>query len=39
MFFIFGLLLLGPVVFFVSRAIRIKQGYDVDAAWRGLPPD
>jgi amino acid transporter len=39
MFFIFGLLLLGPVVFFASRAIRMRQGYDVDAAWRGLPPD
>jgi amino acid transporter len=37
--FIIGLLIAGPVVFFVSRAIRMRQGYDVDAAWRGLPPD
>ena len=37
--FIIGVLVSGPVVFFVSRAIRRRQGYDVDAAWRGLPPD
>jgi len=34
-----GLLLAGPVVFFVSRWIRIRQGYDVDAAFRTLPPE
>jgi APA family basic amino acid/polyamine antiporter len=37
--FIIGVLIAGPVLFFVSRAIRMRQGYDVDAAWRGLPPD
>jgi APA family basic amino acid/polyamine antiporter len=34
-----AMIVLGPIVFFVSRAIRSQQGVDMDAAWRTLPPD
>jgi amino acid transporter len=37
--FIGGLLVAAPIVFFVSKTIRERQGYDMDAAWRTLPPD
>jgi APA family basic amino acid/polyamine antiporter len=34
-----GLLLAAPVVFTISRAIRSRQGYDMDATYQALPPD
>jgi amino acid transporter len=37
--FIGALIVMAPAVFLASRAVRKRQGYDVDAAWRGLPPD
>ena len=37
--FIGGLIVAAPVVFYVSRAIRKRQGYEVDAVWKTLPPE
>lgn len=37
--FIGGLLVAAPIVFYVSQAIRRREGYDVDATWQALPPD
>jgi APA family basic amino acid/polyamine antiporter len=34
-----GLILFAPVFYAASRWVRTKQGYDVDAAFRTLPPD
>jgi basic amino acid/polyamine antiporter, APA family len=33
------MIILGPIVFFGSRAIRKSQGIDMDAVWATLPPD
>jgi APA family basic amino acid/polyamine antiporter len=37
--FIGGLIVAAPIIFYVSRAIRKRQGYDVDAVWKTLPPE
>jgi amino acid transporter len=34
-----AMIVAGPIVFFASRYIRQRQGIDMDAAWRTLPPD
>jgi basic amino acid/polyamine antiporter, APA family len=34
-----GLIVAAPVYYAISRSIRKRQGYDVDAAFRTLPPD
>jgi amino acid transporter len=34
-----GLIVAAPVIFYGSRAIRKRQGYEVDAVWKTLPPE